>query len=103
MADGIVLDPDLAAAQLVGQVARADQGCEAHVMADRDVAVHREQVLVPPHAGRPGGNRLTSDDALHRFVVVIDLAGTETELADMHGSRRVPAATLAAPQPPPLL
>src|SRR2546427_4927688 len=41
-----VLDPDLLAAELVGQVLGADQRREAHVVTDGDVALDRQQVLV---------------------------------------------------------
>src|SRR5499426_2763753 len=89
VADRVVLHPDLAAAELVGQVLRADQRREAHVVADGDVAVDRQQRLVPPHARRAGLDRLPRDDALQRIVPIVDLEGTETELADMEGRRLV--------------
>src|SRR2546430_3040494 len=38
------LDPDLSAAELVGEVLRADQRCEPDVVADGDVALDRQQV-----------------------------------------------------------
>src|SRR3989442_12713784 len=103
MAHRVVLDPDLATAQLVGEVSRANHRREADVVADRDVAVDRQQVLVPPHAGRTGGDRLTGDDPLQCFVAVIDLEGTQTELPGGNGSRPVAATTLAALQASQLL
>jgi len=79
-------------------VLRADQRREADVVADGHVAVDRQEVLVPPHARRPGGDRLARDDALQRVVPIVDLEGTETELAHVDGRRRVVAAALATSQ-----
>jgi len=98
MADRVVLHPDLTAAELVGEVLRADQRREAHVVADGDVPVDRQQLLVAPHARRPGRDRLAGDDALQRVVPIVDLEGAETELAHMKGRRLVVAAALAAAQ-----
>ncbi len=98
VADRVVLDPDLPAAELVGEVLRADQRCEPDVVADGDVALDRQQVLVPPHRGRPGGDRLARDDGLERVVPIIDLERTEAELADVDGGGRVATAALTAPQ-----
>src|SRR5437879_4841178 len=84
MADGVVLDPDLLAAELLGEVLRADQRREADVVPDRDLTLDGQQVLVAPHARRAGGDRLARDDALERLVLVVDLERTETELADVN-------------------
>src|SRR5206468_2768115 len=98
VADRIVLDPDLAAAELVGEVLRADERREPDVVADRDVALDRQQVLVSPHRGWPGGDRRARDDGLERVVPVVDLERTEAELADVDGGGGVAAPALAAPQ-----
>src|SRR5215470_17613329 len=100
MADGVVLDPDLATAQLVGQVPRPDQRREAHVVAHRHVTLDRQQVLVAPHARRPRGDRCACDDALERLVLVVDFEWAETELADVNGGGGIVTATL--PTLPPL-
>src|SRR5262249_49335278 len=96
--DGVVLDPDLAAAELVGEIARADQRREPDVMANRQVAVDRQQVLVAPHAVRAGGDRCARDDALERLVLIVDFERAEAELADVNGSRGIVAAALPTPQ-----
>ena len=98
VAHGVVLDPHLAAAELVGEVLRADERREADVMADRDVAVDRQEVLVPPHARRPGLDRGAGDDAPQRVVPIVDLEGAKTELAHVDRRRRVVAATLTTSQ-----
>jgi hypothetical protein len=53
---GIVLDPEPAHAQLLGQVVGPDQFGVAriHVRGLRDVGRHRQQVGVPPDVGRTG-------------------------------------------------
>src|SRR5207245_7966959 len=94
----IILHPVLAAPELVGEVLRANQRSEAHVVADRDVAVDRQELLVPPHARRPGRDRLAGDDALQRVIPIVDLEGTETELAHVEGRRLIMAAALATSQ-----
>src|SRR5262249_2098430 len=93
--DRVVLHPDLAATELVGEVLRADARREAYVVADGDVAGERQELLVPPHARRAGLDRLPRDDALQRIVPIVDLERAKTELADMEGRRFVVAAALA--------
>jgi hypothetical protein len=85
VADGIVLDPHLATTQLIGEIPRSHQRREADVMADSQIPFHGQQVLVPPHAGRSRGDRLASHHAAKSVVVVVDLEGTEAELADVNG------------------
>jgi len=69
-----------------------------YVVPDRDVALDRQQLAVPPHARRAGRDRLARDEALEGLVVVIDLEGTEAELTDVNGSCAVGAAAFAALQ-----
>ena len=98
MADRVVLHPYLADPELLREVLRPHEGGEAHVVPDRDVALDRQQLAVPPHARRAGRDRLARDEALEGLVVVIDLEGTEAELTDVNGSCAVGAAAFAALQ-----
>ena len=86
--DRVVLDVELADAPLGGQVARAHQRGEADRAADRRPAVHeieRQQIGVAPDRFGAGLDARAADARADHLVVVLDLEGTEAELADVDG------------------
>src|SRR5207247_9634166 len=75
------------------------EGGTATVRAAAEFAVDRQHRAVRPHTRRARRDRLARDHFLERVVVVIDLEGTKTELADVNRCGAVGAAALAALQP----
>src|SRR5213078_3988856 len=79
---GVVLDPELLAAELFGEAVGALERGEAGVEAG-DGLLDGEEVLVAPEALGAALDGLAGDLSLHAGVVVLDLVGAEALLADV--------------------
>jgi hypothetical protein len=88
MAHRIVLDVELPHAELLGQIPRANERGEAHRLSNGGFAfrlVQRQEIRVPPDAGGARLDALPADELADHLVVIVDLEGTEAELADVDG------------------
>src|SRR5688500_11369254 len=96
MRRAVVLDPEIAYAELGGQTVGADERGEAGVTAGDDVARDRKQLAIAPHARRPGGDRLARHAADERIDVGADIERPEADLTDMKRTGRILTSTLPA-------
>ena len=94
----VVLDPDLAEAELGREAIGAHERREAGAEVDRGVAVHRQQVGVAPQRQRTGGDLLAADAARDRVVVVGHFERAEAPLARVDRRGLVLATALPTAQ-----
>ena len=94
--DGVVLDPEPLEAERRRQVVGAQQRREARPEVHAVLRLGRQQVGVAPQRGRPGGDGLAGDRGGDALVVIGDLEGAETELAEEGRGERELAPALAA-------
>ena len=92
--EGVVLEPQLAQAQLGGQPVGPHQGGEAGAQVDGAVVDGRQQVGVAPDRRRPGRDRLPGGGGGDGLVVVGDLERPEAAVAHVERLRREGAPTL---------
>ena len=83
--DGVVLDPQLLDAELVGQAVGPDQRRAADVQADGRLAVEGQQFLVAPHVERAQLDLLAAERLADGVVVVIDFERAEIVGAEVGG------------------
>ena len=95
---GVVLQPQLAEAELGGQAVGPHQRGEAGAQVDGAVVDRRQQVGVAPDRRRAGGDGLPRRGRGDLLVVVDDLEGAEAPLTDMERLGREGVAALPTPQ-----
>ena len=96
--DRVVLDPELADAEALGEAVGLHQRRIAHLAADRRLAGDRQQLAIAPHGLGTREDGLPVQRAPDALVVIGDFEGTEIELTDVRGGQRIFATTLSALQ-----
>src|SRR5690606_28436535 len=91
----VVLDVEVVQPERLAEVLRAHQRRIPGADVDRVRRIDRQEVLVPPEAGRARGDACPGHVSADRVVVVGDFDGPEAEVADVARFERVFAMTLA--------
>src|SRR5439155_24705513 len=94
---GVVLEPELAEAELRGEARRPDERSHPGTQIDAVLAAGQQRRVAPDRSGT-GRDRLARRLLRDRVVVVDDLERGEAELTHVQRLRRVLARALAAAQ-----
>ena len=96
----VVLEVEVAQAQLGAQAVRPHQGREPLSQRDqRRLVLDGQEVPVAPHAGWPRLDPAPVDDAPYRLVVIGDVERAEAGFADVRRPQLVLRPTLPTPEP----
>ena len=94
--DRVVLDPEFANAEYLGEPIGLDERREADLQADGRIVRHGQQLAVAPHGFRARLNGGLGERLLDAVVIVGDFERAEVEFADVRCFERIFAAALAA-------
>jgi hypothetical protein len=82
MVDRVVLHVDLTHAKTCGEALGANERREARMQAGPGLSFDRQQLAVPPEVLRAALDEIARDQAANGVVIVGDLEGAQTAVAD---------------------